>query len=560
MKKSISQLVLSFILNGISILSLLFLMISLLNFSKVNLQLDRANENRFALTYNANRFMNGSAYLTNEVRAYAATGDEVHYDNYWNEINTLKNREIGVAAMQEIGITEAEQKMITDMSAISNTLVPFEEKAMENVKSGKMDEAIDYVYGQTYNSSIAEINSLKEQFLADLDNRTMDEISSLTVRSESIKVRMIAALALVAFIQILNMVFIQRRVLRPVISVRDQMKEISGGNLSAEFRLTPDTSEIGMLVASIHETKKELKTYINDIDYNLSQMAQGQMDLTITNNYRGEFLPIQTAMKEILDSLNNALLKINITAQQVSQESEQMASDAQTLSSGAVEQAAAVEQLSSSIQEISSELDHTSADTDNAQKSTLESVRLLEACNEKMQQLTTAMENISQSSLKIGGIIKTIEDISSQTNILALNAAVEAARAGEAGKGFAVVAEEVRNLANKSAVAASDISKLIKTSMDMVGQGTSLTSDTTHTLSEGVASAHKSTELVENIAASAQQQSQALHQLTLGMRQISDVVQTNASTAEKSAASAQELYEQAEELKVSVQRFKLRKR
>ncbi len=560
MKKSISQLVLSFILNGISILSLLFLMISLLNFSKVNLQLDRANENRFALTYNANRFMNGSAYLTNEVRAYAATGDEVHYDNYWNEINTLKNREIGVAAMQEIGITEAEQKMITDMSAISNTLVPFEEKAMENVKSGKMDEAIDYVYGQTYNSSIAEINSLKEQFLADLDNRTMDEISSLTVRSESIKVRMIAALALVAFIQILNMVFIQRRVLRPVISVRDQMKEISGGNLSAEFRLTPDTSEIGMLVASIHETKKELKTYINDIDYNLSQMAQGQMDLTITNNYLGEFLPIQTAMKEILDSLNNALLKINITAQQVSQESEQMASDAQTLSSGAVEQAAAVEQLSSSIQEISSELDHTSADTDNAQKSTLESVRLLEACNEKMQQLTTAMENISQSSLKIGGIIKTIEDISSQTNILALNAAVEAARAGEAGKGFAVVAEEVRNLANKSAVAASDISKLIKTSMDMVEQGTSLTSDTTHTLSEGVASAHKSTELVENIAASAQQQSQALHQLTLGMRQISDVVQTNASTAEKSAASAQELYEQAEELKVSVQRFKLRKR
>ena len=560
MKKSISQLVLSFILNGISILSLLFLMISLLNFSKVNLQLDRANENRFALTYNANRFMNGSAYLTNEVRAYAATGDEVHYDNYWNEINTLKNREIGVAAMQEIGITEAEQKMITDMSAISNTLVPFEEKAMENVKSGKMDEAIDYVYGQTYNSSIAEINSLKEQFLADLDNRTMDEISSLTVRSESIKVRMIAALALVAFIQILNMVFIQRRVLRPVISVRDQMKEISGGNLSAEFRLTPDTSEIGMLVDSIHETKKELKTYINDIDYNLSQMAQGQMNLTITNNYRGEFLPIQTAMKEILDSLNNALLKINITAQQVSQESEQMASDAQTLSSGAVEQAAAVEQLSSSIQEISSELDHTSADTDNAQKSTLESVRLLEACNEKMQQLTTAMENISQSSLKIGGIIKTIEDISSQTNILALNAAGEAARAGEAGKGFAVVAEEVRNLANKSAVAASDISKLIKTSMDMVEQGTSLTSDTTHTLSEGVASAHKSTELVENIAASAQQQSQALHQLTLGMRQISDVVQTNASTAEKSAASAQELYEQAEELKVSVQRFKLRKR
>lgn len=560
MKKSISQLVLSFILNGISILSLLFLIFSLLNFSKVNLQLDKANENRFALTYNANRFMNGSAYLTNEVRAYAATGNEEHYDNYWNEINTLKNREIGVAAMQEIGITEAEQEMINNMSAISNTLVPFEERAMENVKAGKMSEAIDYVYGQTYSASIAEINSLKEEFLADLDTRTTEEINSLSARSESIKAQMIAALALVAVIQILNMIFIQGRVLRPVIAVRDQMKEIAGGNLSAEFPLTPDTSEIGMLVASIHETKKELKTYIKDIDYNLAQMAQGHMDLTINNNYRGEFLPIQTAMREILDSLNSALLKINITAQQVSRESEKMASDAQTLSSGAVEQASAVEQLSSSIQEISNELDRTSADSDNAQKSTLEAVSRLEACSDKMESLADAMDNISQSSMKIGGIIKTIEDISSQTNILALNAAVEAARAGEAGKGFAVVAEEVRNLANKSAAAASDIAKLIKNSMDMVERGTALTSATTQTLAEGVASAQKSTELVENIAASAQQQSQALHQLTLGMRQISDVVQTNATTAEKSAESAGELYQQAEELKVSVQRFKLRKR
>ena len=83
-----------------------------------------ANEARFALTYNANRFMNGSAYLTNEVRAYAATGSQVHYDNYWNEVNNLKNRDIGVAAMQDIGITAEEQGMIDSMYALSNQLVP----------------------------------------------------------------------------------------------------------------------------------------------------------------------------------------------------------------------------------------------------------------------------------------------------------------------------------------------------------------------------------------------------------------------------------------------------
>lgn len=76
--------------------------------------------------------------MTNEVRAFAATGLQEHYDNYWNEINHLKNRDLGVAAMQEIGITDEEQAMIDEMSGLSNSLVPLEEKAMENVQDGKL--------------------------------------------------------------------------------------------------------------------------------------------------------------------------------------------------------------------------------------------------------------------------------------------------------------------------------------------------------------------------------------------------------------------------------------
>ena len=158
------------------------------------------------------------------------------------------------------------------------------------------------------------------------------------------------------------------------------------------------------------------------------------------------------------------------------------------------------------------------------------------------------MEDISDASQQIGGIIKTIEDISFQTNILALNAAVEAARAGEAGKGFAVVADEVQNLANKSSVSAQHITDLIENSIKMIKNGSTLSTETT-----------EATSLIEQIAESATQQSQSLHQLTMGMEQIAEVVQTNASTAEKSAASAQELYKQSTDLKVSVNRFQLRK-
>ncbi len=558
MKKRINQSTLTFILNGVSILTLIFMGVALFANSHIRTLLNSANEERFNLTYNANRFMNGSAYLTNEVRAFAATGEQEHYDNYWREVNELKNRDLGVSAMQEIGITDEEQNMIDDMFSLSNELVPLEEEAMNQVKAGDRESAVRYVYGSDYSSAIAQINALKDQFLTALDTRTKERLDDLNYQAAFIRQVMSLALILIAAIQLISMLITNRRVLRPVVAVRDQMGEISNGNLSADFSLEPDTSEIGMLVASIHETKRELKKYIQDIDHKLAQMAQGSMDVTIGSDYRGEFLPIQNAMRQIVESLNHALSKISITAERVSTESEHMASGAETLSNGTVRQASAVQELSASIQEISSQVDRTSKDADDARHASGEAAKQLEICGQKMESLSSAMSDISKASNQIGGIIKTIEDISFQTNILALNAAVEAARAGEAGKGFAIVADEVQDLANKSSVSAQDIAELIENSMELVRYGSSLTTDTTNAILTVVSSAQKSTQLVDRIAESAQYQSQSLKQLTQGMEQISEVVQTNASTAQESAQSAKELHQQAEELKISVHKFRLK--
>lgn len=558
MKKAFSQSLLTTILNGISILSLFFLAFSLYSYRNVNLQLDSAYEARFNLTYNANRFMNGSAYLTNEVRAFAATGLQEHYDNYWNEVNTLKNRDKGVAAMQQIGITSAEQKMIDDMYTLSNQLVPLEDEAMKNVQNGKKEIALDYVYGIEYNDSISKINTMKEQFLSILDTRTAEHVELLKQNINQIRVQMILALSIVGIMQLCNMFLVRFKVLRPVMIVKRQMHEISQGNLSASFNLIPNTSEIGLLVNSIHETKRELKKYISDINMTLTQMAQGNMDLSIGNDYRGEFRPIQRAMAQILDSFNSALYQINKASEQVSEESGKMSSSAQTLSDGAAEQAAAVQELSASIVEISKQVSNTSSDADNANKASEEAMKHLSECNEKMESLRLAIEEISSSSRQIGGITKTIEDISLQTNILALNASVEAARAGEAGKGFAVVAGEVQSLANKSTESAKNISLLIEKSIKQVQSGASLSVDTKNALINVISSSEQSSAMIERIASSATQQAESLEQITVGMNQISDVVQNNASTAEDTASSAQGLRHSAEDLKDSVHRFRLR--
>lgn len=558
MKKAMNQSVLAYVLNGVSIMALLFLVFSLIFYGRVNGKLTTANEDRFSLTYNANRFMNGSAYLTNEVRAFAATGEQVHYDNYWNEINNLKNRDIGVANMQEIGITKEEQKMIDDMSALSNELVPLEEEAMKEVQNGQRDDAVDYVYGEEYNASIAKINELKEQFLEDLDQRTLTDIEALQKEAGFIRFTMILAFVLVGVIQLISMLITRFQILRPVIEVKNQMEEIANGNLSAEFSLEPNTSEIGRMVASIHQTKRELKQYIDDIDHKLAQMAEGNMNLTISDDYVGEFVPIQNAMRQILDSLNDALSQLHSSAREVAQESERMSTAAQTLSNGTVQQASAVEELSSGIQEITTQVDHTSEDAETAKGASMNAMKQLQICDEKMKALTTTIGDISESSRKIGGIIKTIEDISFQTNILALNASVEAARAGEAGKGFAVVAGEVQSLANKSAVSAQDITDLIENSIKQVAAGTALSGEMTEALEALVQSAQVATGMIEQIADSATQQAFSLKQIKQGMEQISGVVQTNAATAQESAASASELYNHAEEMKIAMQRFRLR--
>ena len=558
MKKAMNQSTLTTILNVASICALVLLLILLIINTSASSRLDESNQERYELTYNANRFMNGSAYLTNEVRAFAATGMQEHYDNYWNEVNTLKNRDQGVAAMQEIGITDEEQSMIDQMSALSNELVPLEEQAMQQVQAGQRNLAVNYVYGDDYNNALAKITSLKEQFLEDLDARALREVQSLERRVLIVRVLMILALVVVGVLQVFSMRVIRRRILQPVIAVKDQMGEISQGNLSAEFRWEPDTSERGMLVNSIHETKRELKTYIKDIDEKLAQMAQGNMDLNITATYRGEFLPIRNAMQQILDSLNDALYHIRQTAFQVSNESQRMAAGAQTLSEGAVQQASTVEELSAGIQDISGQVGQTSLDAAEARQYTMSASEQLQVCSSKMNALTKAISDISESSKQISGITKAIEDISFQTNILALNASVEAARAGAAGKGFAVVADEVQRLASKSAESAKSITELIDASVEQVRYGTTLSEETTQALLEVVNSAQQSSELVDQIAHSAQAQALSLKQLTEGMELISNVVQTNAATAEESASSAEELRQQAEKLEASVQRFQLR--
>ena len=346
---------------------------------------------------------------------------------------------------------------------------------------------------------------------------------------------------------------------KPIMDLNQTAQKLAAGDLDVNLQVTSQ-DEIGELGESIQKTVSRLKEYIVYIDETaevLAQVADGNLNISLKNDYVGEFQKIKTALLNISDSMNQVMLGINESSQHVSVGASELASASQILAEGAEQQAASIEQLTATTATVAEQVDNSRKEAEASAKATVQAAAIIEENQEKMKQMMNAMDKIHETSQQVVGIIQTIEDIASQTNLLSLNASIEAARAGEAGKGFAVVADEIGKLALESSEAANNTKELIGISMEEIRKGNAIAGSAMESLKESVLAIDHVNKMIQETAENAVVQAENMNQLRMGIEEMAHGIQDNSAASQETSATSEELASQAEMLNQMVQKFEL---
>ncbi|WP_375588628.1 HAMP domain-containing methyl-accepting chemotaxis protein [Hoeflea alexandrii] len=429
-----------------------------------------------------------------------------------------------------------------------------------------------------------------ESAQARVDAEFQIRIAAMKAEAETSVAVGIALGALALMLGLALMVYVSRKVIRPLTDMKDYMGKLAAGDYSNEVPHAGRKDEIGEMAQSVayfREAAMERKSararseaeqaeikrleqvaaerqatedaervrVIEALTAGLENLSSGNLAYRINATFAPAYEKLRTEFNAAVGSLSETIDDISSTTEAVRLASSEIGSASDDLSRRTEQQAASLEETAAALDEITSTVKSSSQRAEEASDMVGTAKAGAEKSGAVVKNAISAMERIEESSKQISQIISVIDDIAFQTNLLALNAGVEAARAGEAGKGFAVVAQEVRELAGRSANAAKEIKTLIETSSTQVGNGVTLVNQTGTALGEIEGQVSKINDLIQSIVTGAREQSTALAEINSAVNQMDQTTQQNAAMVEETNAATQGLSGEAVKLEGLVRRF-----
>lgn len=446
---------------------------------------------------------------------------------------------------------------------LPDALYGFDDRQVENFLTAEMNNrdiaivavldasgGLSYAKGRDAEGESVALNELPADYQAEAGQDMMYDNESLgrfevvmsyqgvddALMAEVVStIQKIVVLALVMIIAV--WILLQRIIIGPLMALVGTMREMEATNDLSLRTNKISNDEIGIVVDSVNAFLDAMAEKMRQLE----RMADA--DLTVDLPLVSERDTMGKSLRGLKAKMTGLIGEIVRSAYQVRSGAMQLTDTSATLNQGATEQAASAEEASSSIEEMVANIRQNADNAMQTEKIAIQSAEKGSEGGQAVRATVVAMKEIA-------GKIQIVEEIARQTNLLALNAAIEAARAGEHGKGFAVVAAEVRKLAERSQLAAGEISELSGNSVDIAEQAGSM-------LEVIVPDIQKTAELVQEISAASKEQDAGAEQINKSIQQLDQVIQKNAAATEEMASTSEELSAQAEHLQQMVAVFKL---